>query len=198
MAAVGMVWNAGEEGGVRYVCGLEGGLAALGEPLRRQGAQVGMDRAERWLAIKRRRAGLEDWLRANFPRAEAVILDFYHAAEHLSDWAKAQHPQSEAAAGRLAQTWCHRLKHEGGREVLSALRALDLSAGSAEVREAPTAIAGLLRESGAPDGLSVVPVEGLADRQWPGGGGRASRWWGNGSRAAACAGVKPGQTPCAT
>ena len=42
-------------------------------------------------------AGLEDWLRANFPRAEAVILDFYHAAEHLSDWAKAQHPQSEAA-----------------------------------------------------------------------------------------------------
>jgi hypothetical protein len=136
LAAVGMVWNAGREGRVRYVCGLSGGLAALGEPLRRQAAQVGMDRAERWLAISDGGAGLEDWLRANFPRVEAVILDFYHAAEHLSDWAKAQHPQSQAEAGRLAQAWCHRLKHEGGPAVLSALQDLDLSARSAEVREA--------------------------------------------------------------
>ena len=48
-----------------------------------------MDRAERWVAISDGGAGIEDWLRANFPRVEAVILDFYHAAEHLGDWAKA-------------------------------------------------------------------------------------------------------------
>jgi hypothetical protein len=35
---------------VRYVAGLDG-IAALGEPLRRQAAQVGMDRAQRWIAI---------------------------------------------------------------------------------------------------------------------------------------------------
>jgi hypothetical protein len=136
MAAVGMIWNAGAEGRVRYVCGLTGGLAALGAPLRRQGAQVGMDRAERWVAIADGGSGIEDWLRANFPRVEAVILDFYHAAEHLGEWAKVLHPQSEAAAGRRAEAWCHRLKHEGGEAVLSALRGLDLSAWSAEAREA--------------------------------------------------------------
>ena len=76
MAAVGMVWNAGKPGQVRYVCGLTGGLNALGEPLRKQGAQVGMDRAGRWVAISDGGAGLEGWLRGNLSRAEAVVLDF--------------------------------------------------------------------------------------------------------------------------
>ena len=47
MAAVAMVYNPGVPGQARYLAGLTG----LGEPLRRQGAQVGMDRAERWVAI---------------------------------------------------------------------------------------------------------------------------------------------------
>lgn len=66
MAAVGMVWNAGRPGQVRYVCGLVGGLKVRGESLRNQAAQVGMDRAERWVAISDGGAGIEDWLRLNF------------------------------------------------------------------------------------------------------------------------------------
>lgn len=135
MAALGMIWNAGEEGRVRYVCGLTGGLAALGQPLRRQGEQVGMDAADRWVALSDGGAGIEDWLRSNFPRVEAVILDFYHAAEHLCDWAKALHPQ-EAEAEGVGSAWRHRLRHEGGQVVLTALRGLDLSGRSAEAREA--------------------------------------------------------------
>lgn len=126
MAAVGMVWNAGDEGRVRYVCGLTGGLAALGQPLRRQGEQVGMDHADRWIALSDGGVGIEDWLQTNFPRVEAVILDFYHAAEHLCDWAKVLHPQ-EFEAESVGTQWCHRLKHEGGEAVLQALRAVDVS-----------------------------------------------------------------------
>lgn len=140
MVAVGMVWNAGEEGRVRYACGLTGGLAALGEPLRRQGAQVGMDRAERWVAISDGGAGIEGWLRENFPRVEAVVLDFYHAAEHLGDWAKALHPDDAAESSRLAGAWCHRLKHEGGAAVLAGLRSFDVSGRSAAAREAHRAL----------------------------------------------------------
>ena len=140
MAAVGMVWNAGREGRVRYVCGMTGGLAALGQPLRNQGAQVGMDRAARWVAISDGGSGIEDWLRAHFPRAEVVILDFYHAAEHLCDWAKALHPDDEGAATRVSREWCHRLKHEGGAAVLEALRATDVSARGAVAREAHRAL----------------------------------------------------------
>src|SRR5438093_1171187 len=38
------------EWAARYVASL-GGPAALAEPLRRQAAQVGMDRAQRWIAL---------------------------------------------------------------------------------------------------------------------------------------------------
>ena len=48
-------------------------------------------RADRWIAISDGGSGLEDWLRVNFARVEAVILDFYHASEHLGDLAKAWH-----------------------------------------------------------------------------------------------------------
>lgn len=135
MASVGMVWNAGKPGQVRYVCGLAGGLKVLGESLRNQAAQVGMDRARRWVAISDGGAGIEDWLRENFPRVEAVILDFYHVAEYLSEWAKVLHPD-EVEAGDVAQAWCHRLKHEGGDVVLSELKGIDVSGRSATVQEA--------------------------------------------------------------
>ncbi len=134
MAAVGMVYNPVPEDPdrrrgrmprfqARYVAGL-GGQASLAEPMRRQAAQVGMDRAERWIAISDAGAGVEDLLRMNFGRVEAVILDFYHAAEHLGDLARALYPGDESAREPWREQWCHRLKHEGGQAVLEGLRAL--------------------------------------------------------------------------
>jgi hypothetical protein len=107
----------------RYVASLDP-LAALGTPLRRQGAHIGMDAAQRWVALSDGGNGLEDFLRSHFPRVEAVILDFYHAAEHLGTLAKAWHPADEAAAEALQQRWCHQLKHAGGAALLEALREL--------------------------------------------------------------------------
>jgi len=77
---------------------------------------------------------LEDFLRTHFPRVEAVILDFYHAAEHLGKLAKALCPGAEAAAQDLQETWCHQLKHEGGQALLTTLRALELRGKRPSVR----------------------------------------------------------------
>lgn len=110
---------------VRYLAGLDG-IAALGEPLRRQAAQVGMDRAERWIAISDGGTGLEHWLQAYFGRVEAVILDFYHATEHLAELGRALHPSDEVAREAWLETWCHRLKHQGGAAVLEELRVLEV------------------------------------------------------------------------
>jgi hypothetical protein len=137
MAAVGMIYNpvpddpaywARPQGRrpqfqARYVAGLEG-QASLAEPLRKQAAQVGMDRAQRWLALSDAGAGVEDFLRVNFGRVEAVILDFYHAAEHLGDLGRALYPGDDAIGEEWLDRWCHRLKHEGGEAVLEALRTL--------------------------------------------------------------------------
>lgn len=137
MTAVGMVYNPVPEDKAqwarpqgrtpefqaRYVAGL-GGQASLGEPLRRQAAQAGMDRAERWIALSDAGAGVEDWLRVNFGRVDAVILDFYHVTEHLGDLARALYPADESKREEWLDQWCHRLKHEGGAAVLTGLRAL--------------------------------------------------------------------------
>ena len=110
---------------VRYLAGLDG-IAALGEPLRRQAAQVGMDRAERWIAISDGGAGLEHWLQTHFGRVEAVILDFYHATEYLAELGRALHPSDEVVREAWLETWCHRLKHQGGAAVLEELRVLEV------------------------------------------------------------------------
>jgi hypothetical protein len=109
----------------QYLAGLNG-LETLGEPLRRQAAQVGMDRAQRWIAISDGGSGLEDWLRVNFGRVDAVILDFYHAAEYLGALARTLHPGAEAARADWLESWCHRLKHDGGAAVLKGLRELQV------------------------------------------------------------------------
>jgi hypothetical protein len=139
MAAVGMVYNPVPEDPARwsrpqaprfqarYVAGLDG-QASLAEPMRKQAAQVGMDRAERWIALSDAGAGVEDLLAVNFGRVEAVILDFYHASEHLGDLGRALYPADESTRKEWLDQWCHRLKHEGGQVVLEALRSLPADA----------------------------------------------------------------------
>jgi hypothetical protein len=110
---------------VRYLAGLNG-TTALGEPMRRQAAHVGMAEAERWIALSDGGAGLESWLETHFGRVEAVILDFYHATEYLAELGRALHPSDEEARSKWLDTWCHRLKHEGGPATLEGLRGLEV------------------------------------------------------------------------
>jgi hypothetical protein len=107
----------------RYLAALRP-WSEMAEALRRQGGQVGMNQAQRWVALSDGANGLEDYLKKTFPRVEEVILDFWHAAEYLGKLSKALHPGDEAAAEAWRGPWCHRLKHEGGQAVLAALRAL--------------------------------------------------------------------------
>jgi len=137
MAAVGMIYNSVPDDPARrarpqgraprfrarYVASLNG-QASLAEPMRKQAAQVGMDGADRWIALSDAGAGVEALLGANFPRVEAVILDFFHVTEHLGDLGRARYPSDESAREEWLDRWCHRLKHEGGKAVLEGLRAL--------------------------------------------------------------------------
>lgn len=101
----------------RYVSGLYP-LAAMGPLLRKQGAAVGLDEAEVWVALSDGGAGLEDFVTANFPRVDAVILDFYHASEYVAKLAKALHPADESAAAAQAKSWSGVLRSEGGHAMV--------------------------------------------------------------------------------
>jgi hypothetical protein len=134
MAYVGMIFNPhpdrervfeglprpGAPMRARYVSGLYP-LAEMGPLLRRQGAQVGLDGAEVWVALCDGGAGLEDFVRENFPRVGAVILDFYHASEHLAKLAQALFPGDEAAALDQTRSWSRVLRDEGGDVMIGVL-----------------------------------------------------------------------------
>lgn len=138
MAYVGMIFNPlpdcervfeglpkrGEVMRARYVSGLYP-LAQMGPLLRNQGAQVGLDQADVWVAISDGGAGLEDFLRANFPRVEAVILDFYHASEYLAKLAHALHPGDEEQALTQTKAWSRILRDEGGEVLIAVLDSWD-------------------------------------------------------------------------
>ncbi len=143
MIAVGMVYNPIPEARdrwatssrrrrppwqARYVTSLEG-QEAVAEPLRHVAARVGLSAAQRWIAVCDGGSGLESLLRSHFGRIDAVILDFFHASEHLADFAKVWCAgDAEAKAAHAA--WSHRLKHEGGAAMLAWLEGLDLAANS--------------------------------------------------------------------
>jgi hypothetical protein len=104
----------------RYFAGFYD-LGELGLQMRRQAAQVGMNDAEQWIALSDGGAGLEEFIDVHFPRAEK-ILDFHHAAEHLSNFAKWFRPGK--GSGPLLESWCHSLKHAGGRQLIRILERL--------------------------------------------------------------------------
>lgn len=116
--------------GVRYLAG-HYTLEELGLQMRRQGAHVGMDDADQWIALSDGGNGLDDFLDMNFPRA-ARILDFQHAAGHVATLAKLV--RSGAAGDRLASAWCHTLKYAGGARLLKLLEKLDRKKLSEEAR----------------------------------------------------------------
>jgi hypothetical protein len=114
----------------RYLAGLYG-LDELGLQMRRQGAQVGMDAADVWIALTDGGNGLEGFIDGNFPRAQK-ILDFQHGATHLATFAKQFRPETSE---KLLAAWCHTLKHAGGAVMIRVLERLDRKKMTAEVRQ---------------------------------------------------------------
>ena len=142
MAYVGMIYNARSEHderpvkphSVRYLAGFYD-LDELGLELRRQAAQVGWEGAEQQIALSDGGNGLEEFFRKNFPLAEC-ILDFWHAAEHLTELGLALYPDDGVLRQQRVSAWCHQLKHEGGASVLATLEQLELSDQAASPRTA--------------------------------------------------------------
>lgn len=146
MAYVGMIYNprgaartrerrqAYKPHQVRYLAGFYA-LDELGLELRRQAAQVGWDLAEVQLALSDGGAGLEEFFRKNFPRAK-IIIDFWHAKEHLVELGKALFGDESVAGKEWLDARCHQLKHEGGAAVRATLESLDVGGRSEAVRQA--------------------------------------------------------------
>jgi hypothetical protein len=130
----------------RYLAGLYE-LDVLGLQLRRQAGQVGMNHAEQWIGLTDGGNGLEEFLTKNFSRDLVLILDFWHASEYLSDLAKVVYPVDEEQRAAVMKRWCHTMKHQGGRAILSELESLELPSRKPAVRAQYETTLGYIRNN---------------------------------------------------
>jgi hypothetical protein len=133
----------------RYVSGLMP-LAEIGQQLRREGQAVGLERADKVIALTDGGNGLSECLRdgvAGQGQDLVYILDFFHAAEHAVEFAKAVHPHDETARTKQADAWCHTLKHAGGQALLGELERWDVSEHLPALGEAHRKFTGYLRNN---------------------------------------------------
>lgn len=150
MAYVGMLYNpspADEAGPItnrRYLAGLYD-LVDLGRQLHREALAVGWHESEVQIALSDGAPCLEKFFTTYFPKA-VLILDFFHAAEHLAELARALH-RDEPACQQTWRRWCTLLKQQGGQTVLAELDQLDPTGWSAEMQEAWRKETGYLRHN---------------------------------------------------
>lgn len=139
----GRVWDA------RYLAGLMP-LRDMGRQLRREAVSVGIERADVLIGLTDGGNGLENCLLDEVFRGLGkpveLILDFYHAAEHVHEFAQAVHADPEQAQ-QQADTWCHTLKHEGGAALLKQLEAWEQPNDSPTLESARQSLAHYLRNN---------------------------------------------------
>ena len=118
----------------RYLVDFE--LDKLAEQVRAQTRACGLTEVAQLVAITDGGNGLEEALQRHLADDLATVLDWYHAAEHLSDFAAVRYPQDEAARGAWAE-WAKSILYEqGGEALLKHLHEVELPPGTRfEVRE---------------------------------------------------------------
>jgi hypothetical protein len=146
MVTVGEVFNPnpasrrkrGRRWEARYVAGLMS-PREMGRKLRAEALSVGLERADVVIGLTDGGNGLQEALQeevfAGLSQRIELILDFFHASEHVHGFVELLHPRDEAAAKQRGDEWCRTLKHAGGEALLRELEGLDLSGRSRETRE---------------------------------------------------------------
>jgi hypothetical protein len=118
----------------RYLVDFE--LAKLAEQVRAQTRACGLTQVAQLVAITDGGNGLEEVLQRYLADDLATILDWYHAAEHITDFAAVRYPQDEAARREWAGQAKSLLYEQGGESLLKHLHETELPPGTrAEVRE---------------------------------------------------------------
>ncbi len=111
-------------------------LDNLAEQVRWQARALGITQVSDLIAVTDGGNGLEEALQRHLAEHVTMILDWYHAAEHLCAFAKVWHAGDDEACRQWRQQAKGILYEQGGEALLASLRALALPAqASAEVHE---------------------------------------------------------------
>lgn len=108
----------------RYLVDFE--LDVLAEQVREQTRACGLTQVKQLVAITDGGNGLEEALQRHLADDMAMVLDWYHAAEHLSDFAAVRYSQEETARRDWADQAKSILYEQGGDALLKHLHEVEL------------------------------------------------------------------------
>jgi hypothetical protein len=108
----------------RYLVDFE--LEVLAEQLRSQVRACGLKDVGQLVAITDGGNGLEEALQRHLSDKLAMVLDWYHAAEHLSDFAAVRYGADEVSRKKWAEQAKGILSEQGGDALLTHLRSVEL------------------------------------------------------------------------
>jgi hypothetical protein len=97
-------------------------LDCLGAQMRQAAVALGLDQAEKLIAVTDGGNGIEECIRRHFWDDLLCVLDWYHACEHLHDYAKWLAPHDEGARQGWVKEAENILYERGGKALVEHLR----------------------------------------------------------------------------
>ena len=124
-------------------------LEEIGGQLLAECEAVGIANADVVLVLTDAGNGLDtclvDTVLSGLAREVVLILDFFHAAEHLREFAKTW--CDLCVRESQLEHWCHVLKHEGGAALLTEMESLNLTDRNAAELEAHRLLTNFIRNN---------------------------------------------------
>ncbi len=108
----------------QYAFGTAGDHQALGRQLRREAAKIRLDEADEKLSISDGAVWIRRQMQSRLPMLDAMILDFFHLAEHVAQAATICWGEGNEQAGQWTETMLTAAKEEGAAGLLLGIAEL--------------------------------------------------------------------------
>lgn len=101
--------------------GLLGSISNFGSMARREAINIGASKADELVFLMDGAKGFHNHIRKNLPVAKQ-IMDYWHACQHIAECSGILHPDNQRSACRWRTNYCHVLRDEGAKDLISRLK----------------------------------------------------------------------------
>lgn len=100
--------------------GLLGSIGNFGRMARREAINIGASKADELVFLMDGAVGFHNHISKNLPTARQ-IMDYWHACQHIAECSAILHPDNKQNVTRWRRNYCHVLRNEGAKNLISRL-----------------------------------------------------------------------------
>lgn len=100
--------------------GLLGSISNFGRMARREAINIGASKADELVFLMDGATGFHNHIKKNLPMAKQ-IMDYWHTCQHIAECSEILYPDSKQKAARWRSGYCHVLREQGAKSLISRL-----------------------------------------------------------------------------